>query len=61
MLYEVITAQAELPQLIVLDVMMPEMDGIETCEELQRIPELSNSMITFLTARGKIIHSYNFV
>ena len=26
-------AQAELPQLIVLDVMMPEMDGIETCEE----------------------------
>ncbi len=46
-------AKKELPHLIVLDVMMPEMDGIETCEEIKRIPELSNSLIAFLTARGE--------
>ncbi len=41
------------PQLIVLDVMMPEMDGIEACEKLRAIPELSETVITFLTARGE--------
>jgi len=41
------------PQLIILDVMMPEMDGIETCEELKKIPELNNTIITFLSARGE--------
>ncbi len=46
-------AQAELPELIILDVMMPEMDGIETCEELKRIPALKHSIIAFLTARGE--------
>ncbi len=46
-------AKKELPHLIVLDVMMPEMDGIETCEEIKRIPELENSLIAFLTARGE--------
>ncbi len=46
-------AQAELPELIILDVMMPEMDGIETCEELKRIPSLKNSIVAFLTARGE--------
>ncbi|MFO7614350.1 MAG: response regulator transcription factor [Bacteroidales bacterium] len=43
----------EIPHLIVLDVMMPEMDGIETCEELKSIPELKNTYIIFLTARGE--------
>lgn len=41
------------PQLIILDVMMPEMDGIETCEEMRKIPELSSAVIAFLTARGE--------
>nr|WP_321407097.1 response regulator transcription factor [uncultured Carboxylicivirga sp.] len=46
-------AQAEIPELIILDVMMPEMDGIETCEEIKRIPALKNSIVAFLTARGE--------
>jgi two-component system alkaline phosphatase synthesis response regulator PhoP len=41
------------PQLIVLDVMMPEMDGIEACENIRKLPELNNTIITFLTARGE--------
>ncbi len=41
------------PHLILLDVMMPEMDGIETCMEIRKIPELSNTLIAFLTARGE--------
>ncbi|WP_425076707.1 response regulator transcription factor [Psychroserpens sp. S379A] len=61
--YQVITAEnglkgvkaakKEKPQLIILDVMMPEMDGIEACEQIRKIPELSNTVITFLTARGE--------
>lgn len=43
----------ELPHLIVLDVMMPEMDGIATCEEIKQIPALKNTLIIFLTARGE--------
>lgn len=41
------------PNLILLDVMMPEMDGIETCEEIRKFPELSGTIISFLTARGE--------
>lgn len=41
------------PQLIVLDVMMPEMDGIETCLELRKLKETSESVIIFLTARSE--------
>ncbi len=41
------------PQLIILDVMMPKMDGIEACERIRKIPELSETVITFLTARGE--------
>jgi len=47
------TATEEIPHLIILDMMMPEMDGIETCSELKKIPELDNSIIVFLTARGE--------
>ena len=46
-------AKKHKPQLIILDVMMPEMDGIEACEKLRGIPDLSNTIITFLTARGE--------
>lgn len=46
-------AKKEKPQLIILDVMMPEMDGIEACEQIRKIPELSETVITFLTARGE--------
>ena len=46
-------AKAILPNLIILDVMMPEMDGIETCEEIRKIPELNNTIVTFLTARSE--------
>jgi len=41
------------PDLIVLDVMMPEMDGVETCHELRRIDKLAQTLIVFLTARGE--------
>jgi two-component system alkaline phosphatase synthesis response regulator PhoP len=41
------------PQLIIMDVMMPKMDGMEACEKIRNIPELSETVITFLTARGE--------
>lgn len=41
------------PQLILLDVMMPGMDGIETCDKLRSMPEAENTLIAFLTARGE--------
>jgi two-component system alkaline phosphatase synthesis response regulator PhoP len=46
-------ATDEIPHLIILDMMMPEMDGIETCSELKKIPGLQSSIIIFLTARGE--------
>ena len=41
------------PHLILLDVMMPEIDGIETCEEIRKDPGMQNTIIAFLTARGE--------
>ena len=41
------------PHLIVLDVMMREMDGIEACEIIRNDPKISNTLITFLSARGE--------
>ena len=41
------------PHLVLLDVMMPEMDGIETCEQLRKNSSLSNLVIVFLTARSE--------
>lgn len=43
----------EIPNLIILDVMMPEIDGIQACERLRAVPELKNTLITFLTARSE--------
>ena len=46
-------AKKHRPKLIILDVMMPDMDGIEACEQIRQIPDLSDVIITFLTARGE--------
>lgn len=46
-------AKKERPQLIIMDVMMPEMDGMEACENIRKIPELQDTIITFLTARSE--------
>lgn len=46
-------AKKHKPNLIILDVMMPEMDGIEACEILRSNPDLENTVITFFTARGE--------
>ena len=46
-------AQEISPGLIILDVMMPGIDGIETCERMRSIPNLKNSLIVFLTARNE--------
>jgi two-component system alkaline phosphatase synthesis response regulator PhoP len=61
--YEVVTAsngrdaielaQSFRPHLILLDVMMPGIDGIETCEKIRALPEVGNTLIAFLTARGE--------
>ena len=61
--YEVFTAKNGLdgvakakkkqPHLVILDVMMPEMDGIEACELLRKTSGLENIVIAFLTARGE--------
>lgn len=41
------------PDLIVLDVMMPQLDGIETCRRLREMPEFKQTIIIFLTARNE--------
>jgi two-component system alkaline phosphatase synthesis response regulator PhoP len=41
------------PDLVLLDVMMPLMDGIETCRRLREIPELQKTFVIFLTARAE--------
>lgn len=46
-------AKKHIPNLIIMDVMMPEMDGMEACEIIRKTPELSNTIITFLTARSE--------
>ncbi|HAP68550.1 MAG TPA: DNA-binding response regulator [Flavobacteriales bacterium] len=46
-------AQKVNPDLIILDVMMPELDGIETCKEIRDLPGMGNTLIAFLTARNE--------
>ncbi len=46
-------AKKKKPHLIILDVMMPEMDGIEACEKIRNTEGLEDTLITFLTARGE--------
>jgi two-component system, OmpR family, alkaline phosphatase synthesis response regulator PhoP len=46
-------AKREIPHLVILDVMMPDMDGIETCRDLRESNDLKNMLIAFLTARNE--------
>jgi two-component system, OmpR family, alkaline phosphatase synthesis response regulator PhoP len=46
-------AKKEIPNLIILDLMMPEMDGIEVCENIRKINTLKNTKIVFLSARNE--------
>jgi two-component system alkaline phosphatase synthesis response regulator PhoP len=47
------SAKKIMPDLILLDIMMPEMDGIEACEKIRTIKNLENTLIAFLTARNE--------
>lgn len=49
----IVKAKEIIPDLILLDVMMPEKDGIETCQEMRQIKELQKSLIVFLSARSE--------
>ncbi len=46
-------AKQFIPDLILLDIMMPHQDGVETCRQLREITDLSNTFIIFLTARAE--------
>ncbi len=47
------SAKKNLPDLIVLDIMMPKLDGIETCRQLRVMPDFKNTFMVFLTARSE--------
>ena len=51
-------ARKKTPHLIIMDVMMPETDGIEACEQLRKDPIFNDTIIMFLTARGE---DYSYV
>ena len=46
-------AKSFCPDLILLDIMMPKQDGVETCRQIREIPDLSNTFVIFLTARSE--------
>ncbi|MCJ8345631.1 response regulator, partial [bacterium] len=47
-------AKTKLPDLVILDIMMPEMDGYEVCERLKLIPETKDIPVVFATAMNEI-------
>jgi two-component system alkaline phosphatase synthesis response regulator PhoP len=46
-------AKKFIPDLVLLDIMMPKMDGVETCRQIREIPEMQKSFVVFLTARSE--------
>lgn len=46
-------AKAFIPDVILLDIMMPLQDGVETCRQIREVPELKNTFVIFLTARSE--------
>ena len=44
-------AKKQLPEMIIMDIMMPRMDGVEACRQIRQVPELFKTHIIFLTAR----------
>jgi two-component system, OmpR family, alkaline phosphatase synthesis response regulator PhoP len=46
-------AKKFVPDLVLLDIMMPKMDGVETCRQIREIPEMQKSYVVFLTARAE--------
>ena len=46
-------AKKFLPDLVLLDIMMPKMDGVETCRQIREIPEMEKAFVVFLTARAE--------
>jgi DNA-binding response OmpR family regulator len=48
----IVTARQELPDLVLLDVMMPDIDGFKVCQYLKENPETKDIPVMFLTARG---------
>jgi DNA-binding response OmpR family regulator len=50
-------AQVNLPDAILLDVMMPDMDGLSTFKQLQSNPKISNIPVILMTAKGRFVES----
>jgi two-component system alkaline phosphatase synthesis response regulator PhoP len=49
----IVKAEQIIPDLVLMDVMMPQMDGIEACEEIRKLKQLDNTLIVFLSARNE--------
>ncbi len=48
-----IKAHSKIPDIVVLDIMMPRMDGFEVCKVMRKDPKFDNTIITFLTAKDE--------